>query len=80
MLHLIIIVGAKINVIRDDFTFNIEKCKKNLKHDGKPVFFNSLTHFCSKATQRMHRLTKQKLSKKETYGFNLCIQAFDILT
>ena len=39
--------------------------KNPLKYYGKLVFSNSSTHLCSKATQGMYRITKEKLSKRK---------------
>ena len=36
--------------------------KKILKYDGKLVFSNTSTHFCSNATQGMHHLIKENFN------------------
>ena len=62
----IIIVNTEQKLmLTQDVTFNIEKCKKTLKYDDKLAFSNSSTHLCSKATQGMHCVTKEKLSKRK---------------
>ena len=58
-------VKAKINVSTDEVTFNMENLQEILKFDDKLTFPNSSTHLWSKATQTMHSLTKEKLSKKK---------------
>ena len=43
----------------------LKNAKKTLKNDGKLVFSNSSTHLCSKATQGMYRVAREKLSKRK---------------